>query len=511
MPVSTFHYPLFFSICWGRLFHILGVVVNTGAISIVEKDGYWHAQFYYHDAISSKLQKYSENTQYQANPVFKHKSRRIGKKIYERVLKSQKELQIAIGNTTEDEIHSATVDCPDVINDKGKPMNLLKEHNGFWYTNFSYTKSKGKYARCRKSTKLKATRTNKPEVLRIALAMHSALLQSKSEILEQQNQSVQGEVVDEASSESKSPKPVEFFSKVATDYLKTLEAKGLKKSTLKAYRSILRIHLLPQFGKTPISAITTRSVDKWFSSLKGHNNKPLSGKTRNNIINFLAEIMSKAVAWEYCKENPVKHISRSKLKDQEMLFWSKEERDLFLSTASRHSPTFFPMFATFLFTGMRVGEIIALKWEHIDLANSTIHVQENYVENELTVPKSGKSRFIQICPFLCDVLQKHQDKTGKQKGIVFPTPKGAYSSNDRFRRPFERLVKKANIKKIRMHDMRHTFASLALMSGVDVPTVQKWLGHTDIQTTMRYIKVLPQHMQEQAKKLTPNLEVDSLF
>ena len=62
-----------------------------------------------------------------------------------------------------------------------------------------------------------------------------------------------------------------------------------------------------------------------------------------------------------------------------------------------------------------------------------------------------------------------------------------------------------------MHDMRHTFASLALMSGVDVPTVQKWLDHKDIQTTMRYIKLLPQHMQEQAKKLTPNLEVDSLF
>ena len=194
-----------------------------------------------------------------------------------------------------------------------------------------------------------------------------------------------------------------------------------------------------------------------------------------------------------------------------MRFWSVEERDRFLSTASKHSKTFFPLFATFLFTGMRVGEIIALKWEHIDLANSTIHVQQNYVENELTLPKSGKSRFIQICPFLCDVLQNYKEETGKEKGLVFPTPTGTYSTNDRIRRPFERLVNKANVTKIRMHDMRHTFASLALMSGVDVPTVQKWLGHKDIQTTMRYIKLLPQHMQEQAKKLTPNLEVDSLF
>ena len=193
-----------------------------------------------------------------------------------------------------------------------------------------------------------------------------------------------------------------------------------------------------------------------------------------------------------------------------MLFWSKEERNRFVSVASKHSPTFFTMFATFLFTGMRVGEIIALKWEHINLEQGTIHVQDNYVENELTIPKSGKTRFIQICPFLCTLLQKYQLKT-KKRGLVFPTKQGTYSSNDRIRRPFERLVEKANVTKIRMHDMRHTFASLALMDGVDVPTVQKWLGHKDIQTTMRYIKLLPEHMQEQSKKLNPNLALEQLY
>ena len=73
-----------------------------------------------------------------------------------------------------------------------------------------------------------------------------------------------------------------------------------------------------------------------------------------------------------------------------------------------------------------------------------------------------------------------------------------------------RIIKKANVTRIRMHDMRHTFASLALMDGVDVPTVQKWLGYKDIQTTMRYIKLLPQYMQEQSTKLNPNLTLDQL-
>ena len=75
---------------------------------------------------------------------------------------------------------------------------------------------------------------------------------------------------------------------------------------------------------------------------------------------------------------------------------------------------------------------------------------------------------------------------------------------------FAKFCKQAKVTKIRMHDMRHTFASLALMDGVDVPTVQKWLGHKNIQTTMRYIKLLPQHMQEQSTKLNPNLTLDQL-
>ena len=62
-----------------------------------------------------------------------------------------------------------------------------------------------------------------------------------------------------------------------------------------------------------------------------------------------------------------------------------------------------------------------------------------------------------------------------------------------------------------MHDIRHTFASLALMDDVDVPTVQKWFGHKDIQTAMCYIKLLPQHMQDQANKLTPNLVLEQLY
>ena len=472
--------------------------MNSENIRLFERQGYWYAQFYHYDHLSSKLKEHVENTGLHAIPVLQRKALRKAKSIYDRIAQNQQKLTITLDKPSQPKIDSNSVLCPDVSHDKGNPMNLIKKRNGYWYMNFSYTKSNGEVGRCRQSTKLAATRNNKPEALRMALAMRTALLQSEEE-------SPKKNAKKQSSSKETPISRPDIFDSVAKEYIKTLEAKGLRKSTLKGYRSMLRIHLLPQFGKTPVSDIKTRRVDKWFSSLKGHNNKPLSGKTRNNIINFLAEIMSKAVAWEYCKENPIKSISRSKLQEKEMLFWSEKERDTFLSTVSEHSPEHFPLFATFLFTGMRVGEVLALKWEHINLAKSTIIICSNYVEKETTNPKSGTFRFIQICPFLCDVLQNYKEATGKQKGLVFPTPAGKNSSNDRIRRPFERLVKKANVKKIRIHDMRHTFASLALMAGVDVPTVQKWLGHKDIQTTMRYIKLLPEHMQEQAKKLTANI------
>jgi len=116
------------------------------------------------------------------------------------------------------------------------------------------------------------------EVLRMALAMQTTLLQHKTEPLEQVPRPLQQKTILEEPSEQESSDSQEVFSHIADHHLSTLESKGLKNSKLKAYRSILRIHLLPQFGQTPISQINTRNVDKRFSKLKGVNNKFLSGK-----------------------------------------------------------------------------------------------------------------------------------------------------------------------------------------------------------------------------------------
>ena len=470
--------------------------MNPQPITIQDIDGFWHTDFYYQDPISSEIKHHIVTTYLRATKGYKKKALRKAKTIQENVLKSLQAKQKNLFQEESSELNSRCIESLNVINLETK-MTLIKKQKGYWYMDFTYThKPTSKKKRCRKSTKFSATKQNKIQAMKMALELQDVLSHCEYEIENNPKQDRE---------------PEDLFSKVAHDYMETLKAKGLKTSTLRSYDSILCNHLLPKFSCIPVSQITTKIVDMWFSTLKGVRDQLLSKKTRNNIINFLSEIFGKAVVWGYCKENPIKHISRSKPEEKDMLFWSKDERDTFLETIAQKEPRFLPIFATFLFTGMRVGEILALKWEHIDFSNKTIHVQRNWVKGEETTPKSGKSRFIQICDFLVDILLEHQKKCQNKKGLVFSKDDGGYLSNDLLRRPFLHLCKEAGVKRIRMHDMRHTFASLALMDGVDVPTVQKWLGHKDIQTTMRYIKLLPKHMQEQSKKLNPNLSILQLY
>ena len=471
--------------------------MNPQPIKIQDIDGFWHTDFYYQAPISNEIKHHVETTYLKATKGYKRKALRKAKMIQERVIKSLQSKSRNLSQIANPELDSKSIESRDVINLETK-LKLITKRNGYWHMNFTYVDPKTKkQKRYRGSTKLLALSQNKPEALRMALEMRNVLLHSKNKPKTKPKKQTKA-----------SP---ELFSTIASNYMETLKAKGLKQSTLKSYDSILRIHLLPKFGDTPVSQITTRIVDMWFATLKGMNNQPLSSKTRDNIINFFSEILSKALAWKLCKENPVKLISRSKNDDTEMLFWSIEERDTFLKTTAQKSPKFFPIFATFLFTGMRVGEILALRWEHVDLSKKTIHVQKNFVVDRETSPKSGKSRKVQICSWLLKVLQKYQHETKQTKGLLFSRSNGRHLSNGILRTPFLQLCKEAQVKQIRMHDMRHTFASLALMDGVDVPTLQKWLGHKDIQTTMRYIKLLPEHMQKQSKKINPKGSLWKLY
>lgn len=192
-----------------------------------------------------------------------------------------------------------------------------------------------------------------------------------------------------------------------------------------------------------------------------------------------------------------------------MKFWKKEEQEAFLKSVAKTDPKYFALFATFLFTGMRVGEALALRWKNINLKRKIIHIRLNFAEGKEGLPKSKKSRSVQICNFLAEVLTEYKDETGKNS-LVFHRKDGSHLSNSIIRRPFLRNIELSKVELIRMH-VRHTFASLSLMQGVDVVTIKKWLGHKDIQTTMRYVKVLEEFLYEESQKIGLGLNISKFF
>ena len=132
-----------------------------------------------------------------------------------------------------------------------------------------------------------------------------------------------------------------------------------------------------------------------------------------------------------------------------------------------------------------MGELRALRWRDVDFPRSVIRVRASYAAGELSVPKSGKVRSV---PMVDEVAQHlaRQGEVRSDDDLVFGEADGTWLNDDRLRRRYEAALKAAGLRRLRFHDLRHTFGSLAI-TRADIVEVQAWMGHADIQTTMRYL------------------------
>ena len=135
-----------------------------------------------------------------------------------------------------------------------------------------------------------------------------------------------------------------------------------------------------------------------------------------------------------------------------------------------------------------MGELRALRWRDVDFPRSVIRVRASYAAGELSVPKSGKVRSV---PMVDDVAQRLAVLSKREwfvgdDDLVFCDEIGTWLNDDRLRRRYESALRAAGLRRLRFHDLRHTFGSLAI-TRADIVEVQTWMGHADIQTTMRYL------------------------
>jgi integrase len=147
------------------------------------------------------------------------------------------------------------------------------------------------------------------------------------------------------------------------------------------------------------------------------------------------------------------------------------------------------MFLTAAFTGLRLGELLALQWRDINYAGDVIRVRRSYnVHGGVGSPKSGKVRSVPMVPDVAKALAGLADREffiGDQD-LVFAGVTGSFQDATALRVRYKAALERAGLRQLRFHDLRHTFGTLAVRRA-EVPAVQAWMGHSDIQTTMRYV------------------------
>jgi integrase len=277
-----------------------------------------------------------------------------------------------------------------------------------------------------------------------------------------------------------------LFEQVAADWMSHGEyERGLKPTTLMEYRSVLRVHLLPVFGGRDLDSLTTREIDEWRSA------KLRAGASRrvaNKCLMVLHNLLGWAVRHRDLAANPAVLVQRlpERYDAGDYRFYDVEQvLALARAAASQQDAA---LFLTAAFTGLRRGELVALRWRDVDFPAEAIRVMRSYSKGSLTVPKSNHSRVVpmvaQVAQALAGLWQRGHDTMADD--LVFPGEEGGFLDASALRRRYCVACDVASLERLRFHDLRHTFGSLAI-NKASLVQVQHWLGHADIETTARYL------------------------
>ena len=279
----------------------------------------------------------------------------------------------------------------------------------------------------------------------------------------------------------------------------------LKESTWQTKEHIIRTKILPYFGKRKINEITTKDVIAWQNELLAYRDekrKPYSQTYLKSLHNQLSAIFNHAVRYYDLHSNPAaKAGNMGNEERREMLFWTKEEYQKF-SEVMMDKPVSYYAFQMLYWTGIREGELLALTPADFDFEHGTVKISKTYQrfkgEDIITSPKTKKSnRTIQMPEFLCTQMQEFfKMQYGlKKKDRIFTVTK-SYLHHE-----MDRGAKTAGVKRIRIHDLRHSHISLLIDMGFSAVAIADRVGHESIEITYRYAHLFPSKQKEMASKL----------
>jgi len=309
----------------------------------------------------------------------------------------------------------------------------------------------------------------------------------------------------------------------------------VKEATQVSYEGIVKNHLIPYFGNANLSEITRANI-KDFLKDKVVSGK-LKKKTIRNILIVLSEILDEALDDELIANNPYPHkINKqiTQITQNQGKSNGKENGDttfkkidclqtneiiLFLNACQDHKedPQNYSLFYTAIFTGARRGELLALQWGDIDWNRKQIHIRRSLYKTKFQIPKSKYSvRAIDIEDRLLTILKQHRKRQTEirlragskwvDNDLIFCQKDGSpLDADNLYHRDFHRILKRSGIRRIRIHDLRHTFASILIAAKHSPKYIQNQMGHGSIQITMDLYCHLMEEVHEGAADKTASV------
>lgn len=284
---------------------------------------------------------------------------------------------------------------------------------------------------------------------------------------------------------------------------------NIKKSTLAGYKSSLNYHILPRFKDYKLSDITVYEIERFYNDLRKKQSgnitdigkHTISESTVRHQHSLLCVMLNTAVKWDFIEYNPCLKLTKPPIQRRnEMSFYDEKEIQLLFQYLDNENLTFKTAVYLLVLGGFRRGECLGLMWEDIHFESETITIRNNLISVQgqgvyLDTPKTNKSKRTVSVPTICfqllrelnesqSIMKKMCGTLWQDTSFVFKSEYGTFYNPNRLSRNWRAFIKKYNLKRIRLHDLRHTCATYLLSHNTPVATVSKKLGHSNIYTTL---------------------------
>ena len=303
------------------------------------------------------------------------------------------------------------------------------------------------------------------------------------------------------------------------EWLPAQEGLDLKRTTLASYRMHVETHIVPRIGALSLQRISGATINGFYADLRAEGRADgkggLSPASVRRVHATLHKALKDAVRWQRLTRNPADDADPPKgTAARKMTCWAQDEAAAFLEHV--RDDRLFALWRLLLATGMRRGEALGLRWKDIDLDGAALSVEQAIVLADYAMhystPKSGKGRRIDLDPSTVAALRTHKAAQARERfalgsdyhdeGLAFAREDGKPIHPDRVSKMFDARVARAGVPRIRLHDLRHTHASLLLRAGEHPKVVQERLGHANISITLdTYSHLIPAMQKEAATKV----------